>query len=97
MKSLGLAVVIALGFAGYAQAQERVVIDEDGMPVARRGDPDVMVAPRERVRRRARTMYRDRYEPPVYGWVERRPVNCGTFHYWDGDSCADARDRVDPK
>ena len=32
-----------------------------------------------------------RYEPPVYGWVAARPANCGTFKYWDGESCVDAR------
>jgi hypothetical protein len=32
-----------------------------------------------------------RYEPPVYGWTSEAPANCGTFRYWDGESCADAR------
>lgn len=32
-----------------------------------------------------------RYEPPVYGWVAVRPDNCGTFRYWNGERCADAR------
>ena len=32
-----------------------------------------------------------RYEPPVYGWVAVRPANCGTFKYWDGENCVDAR------
>jgi hypothetical protein len=27
----------------------------------------------------------------VYGWVEERPADCGTFKYWDGDDCVDAR------
>ncbi|HKZ97483.1 MAG TPA: hypothetical protein VJ045_10940 [Hyphomicrobiaceae bacterium] len=31
------------------------------------------------------------YAPPVYGWVYERPLNCGTYHYWDGDRCLDAR------
>ncbi|MEQ1696525.1 MAG: hypothetical protein ABL901_11855 [Hyphomicrobiaceae bacterium] len=25
--------------------------------------------------------------------IESRPLNCGTYKYWDGDTCADARDR----
>jgi hypothetical protein len=28
--------------------------------------------------------------PAVYGW-SFRPVNCGVFHYWNGDECVDAR------
>lgn len=29
--------------------------------------------------------------PRVYGWI-LRPANCGTFRYWNGERCADARD-----
>jgi hypothetical protein len=29
--------------------------------------------------------------PRVYGWSEIRPANCGTFKYWNGDACVDAR------
>lgn len=31
--------------------------------------------------------------PRVYGWnyVEIRPEDCGTFKYWNGEYCADAR------
>jgi hypothetical protein len=25
--------------------------------------------------------------------IEDRPLNCGTYKYWDGETCADARDR----
>lgn len=32
-----------------------------------------------------------RYEPPVYGWIGAAPRNCGTFKYWNGERCADAR------
>jgi hypothetical protein len=32
-----------------------------------------------------------RYEPPVYGWISVAPANCGTFKYWNGERCADAR------
>jgi len=28
--------------------------------------------------------------PRVYGWTFQ-PVNCGTFKYWNGEYCADAR------
>lgn len=30
--------------------------------------------------------------PRVYGWHGLRPENCGTFKYWNGEYCADARD-----
>ena len=30
--------------------------------------------------------------PRVYGWT-MRPADCGTFRYWDGLRCADARDK----
>ena len=29
--------------------------------------------------------------PRVYGWT-MRPADCGTFRYWNGVRCADARD-----
>ena len=29
--------------------------------------------------------------PRVYGWTALRPANCGTFRYWNGEYCADAR------
>lgn len=29
--------------------------------------------------------------PRVYGWSAERPENCGTFRYWNGEVCADAR------
>jgi hypothetical protein len=29
--------------------------------------------------------------PRVYGWM-MRPADCGTFRYWNGVRCADARD-----
>ncbi len=27
----------------------------------------------------------------VYGYTAIRPIDCGTFHYWNGERCADAR------
>ncbi len=29
--------------------------------------------------------------PRVYGWQLIRPADCGTFRYWNGEYCADAR------
>lgn len=32
------------------------------------------------------------FAPRVYGWsYEMRPEDCGTFKYWNGAYCADAR------
>lgn len=33
----------------------------------------------------------ERRETRVYGWSAERPDNCGTFKYWTGGYCADAR------
>lgn len=33
--------------------------------------------------------------PRVYGWEDERPIDCGAYHYWDGEECLDAR-RVPP-
>jgi hypothetical protein len=27
----------------------------------------------------------------VYGWTSERPLDCGAYHYWDGEECVDAR------
>ena len=27
----------------------------------------------------------------VYGWASERPLDCGAYHYWDGEDCVDAR------
>lgn len=29
--------------------------------------------------------------PRVYGWTAAPPSDCGTFKYWNGEYCADAR------
>jgi hypothetical protein len=29
--------------------------------------------------------------PLVYGYTTIRPIDCGTFHYWNGERSADAR------
>jgi hypothetical protein len=56
-------------------AEAPVVVEEDDGPVI----VEEHVAPPAR------------YEPPVYGWVAVRPQNCGTFKYWNGEDCVDAR------
>ena len=42
-------------------------------------------------------VYIRREGPRVYEWREWRPENCGTFKYWNGEYCADARDKPPPK
>lgn len=27
----------------------------------------------------------------VYGWTSEPPLDCGAYHYWDGEDCVDAR------
>ena len=29
--------------------------------------------------------------PRVYGWTSLPPDDCGTFKYWNGEDCVDAR------
>jgi hypothetical protein len=72
---------IALGAAG-AQAQDGVIVDDDGLVVHERivePDDDVIVDDD------------DAPGPQVYGWVADRPLDCGAYHYWDGADCVDAR------
>ena len=57
-------------------ADEPAFVDEEDGPVIVEEFPDVPPA---------------RYEPPVYGWISEAPENCGTFKYWNGERCADAR------
>lgn len=100
------AATVAIGAGGSAIAQERMVVEEtiiEDDPVGVVDDEaDVVVTRRERVYPRVRAyrpaapVARDRYyEPPVYGWMQDRPLNCGTYHYWNGDVCVDARNRED--
>lgn len=67
----------AIGFASAAHAQD--VIIEGDAPVVEQAPADETVLLEERAP-----------APRVYGWT-MRPADCGTFHYWDGERCADAR------
>jgi hypothetical protein len=70
------ALAIGTLICGPASAAE--VIIDDGYD-----DPDVVeAAPPEEAP----------YIPPVYGWTSAPPIDCGTYGYWNGDNCADARD-----
>lgn len=79
MKLLLTSAFAALAFAAApAQAQD-VVIEGDAAVVEERPviENDVIVT-------------EERASPRVYGWT-LRPDDCGTFHYWNGERCADAR------
>jgi hypothetical protein len=69
----------AIGVASVAHAQD-VVIEGDVPVVVEQAPPDDVVIVPETVP-----------GPRVYGWT-LRPADCGTFRYWDGVRCADARD-----
>lgn len=84
---------LVLGFSGKASAQDVVIeyyaepdvtiIEDDPDDAFEIEDDDVPVVDPPVVVRKP--------EPPVYGWVHVRPENCGTFRYWDGRHCVDAR------
>jgi hypothetical protein len=76
---LKLAVVglAAIGVASVAHAQD--VIIEGNAPVVEQAPADETVILQERAP-----------TPRVYGWM-MRPADCGTFRYWNGERCADAR------
>jgi hypothetical protein len=73
-----VAAFATMGLATFAHAQD-VVIEGDA-PVVEQAPADESVIIRE-----------EAPGPRVYGWT-MRPADCGTFRYWDGVRCADARD-----
>lgn len=98
MRAFIMALVLATGVGiTSAKAQEAIIVDGDdydGPPVTEvvpdDDDDDDAVAPYDGTVVVERYTER-RYRAPVYGWSEWRPANCGSFRYWDGDSCVDAR------
>jgi hypothetical protein len=74
---LMLAALAAMGFATVAHGQD-VIIESDA-PVVEQAPSDETVILQESAP-----------APRVYGWT-MRPADCGTFRYWDGERCADAR------
>jgi hypothetical protein len=81
MRTLIVGIVAASAFAiGAATAEEVIVedafVDDDYAPAVIEDDDDDAVL----VTRPAR----------VYGWSYRLG-NCGTYKYWNGHRCADAR------
>jgi len=77
---------VAMLAAGSASAAE-LYVGTDGAYARAPARP---VAPADEV-------YIRREGPRVYGWREWRPENCGTFKYWNGEYCADARNEPPPK
>lgn len=72
-----IAALASLSFATLAYAQD-VIVDDDATVVEQVPPDDTVVLPDSDP------------GPRVYGWI--RPADCGTFRYWDGARCADARD-----
>ena len=75
---LVIASLAVWGFATVAHAQD-VIIEDDATAVEQAPADETVVVPDSDP------------GPRVYGWA-LRPADCGTFRYWDGTRCADARD-----
>ena len=73
-----LAATAVMGFATLANAQD-VYMEGDAAVVEQAPTDDAVIMPE------------DAPGPRVYGWT-LRPADCGTFRYWNGVRCADARD-----
>jgi hypothetical protein len=74
---LAIVGLAAIGLASVAHAQD--VIIEGEAPVVEQAPADETVILQEPAP-----------APRVYGWT-MRPADCGTFRYWNGERCADAR------
>ena len=76
---LGLAVASsALAVGATAASAGDLLIDDDVTVVEESALPDDDEA-----------LVLETPAPAVYGWVA--PTDCGTYYYWDGERCADAR------
>ena len=74
---LVIACLASVSFVSIMHAQE-VIVEGDA--------PVVEQAPTEEA-----VIIQDANPAPrVYGWT-MRPADCGTFRYWNGERCADAR------
>lgn len=82
LKSLSILISSCAFLAGATAAAAQEVIIED--------DAAVVEAPDITVEDGDVAVIERPVGPRVYGWAAR-PADCGTFHYWDGDRCADAR------
>jgi hypothetical protein len=82
LKSLGILIsTCALLASATAASAQEVIIENDAAVVEEPlivDDGDIAVIERPAA-------------PRVYGWTALRPIDCGTFRYWNGVRCADAR------
>jgi hypothetical protein len=76
---LVIASLAVLGCASIAHAQD-VIIEGDATIVEQAPADETVVVPDGGP------------GPRVYGYWTMRPADCGTFRYWNGERCADARD-----
>ena len=74
---LVIACLASVTFVSIVHAQE--VIVEGDAPVVEQAPNDEAVIIQD-----------TNPAPRVYGWT-LRPADCGTFRYWNGERCADAR------
>jgi hypothetical protein len=79
-----LPLLVAAGSVS-AQPADDIIMDDEA---AAAYYDDAAPMPEQRP---ARTVIRTREAPAVYGWTYRIP-DCGVYHYWNGDTCVDARD-----
>jgi hypothetical protein len=77
---------LAISSAAWAQA---VIVDEGPMiesdAIVQPVDPDANLTDGNS----ARVIVRERRRPAVYGWQ-----GCGTYFYWNGERCVDARAKI---
>jgi hypothetical protein len=87
-----VALTFALVTLATPAVAQDVIYDEDGGHYVIVDEPPVVVRELPPVPPRQL-----RYAPRVYGWSSQvyepapRRTDCGTFRYWDGRRCADAR------
>lgn len=62
-------------FGGLSASAAEYVVDNDDAVVVENDDSDLATRDGSR----------------VYGWTSERPLDCGAYHYWDGEDCVDAR------
>ncbi len=80
IKTLAIAAAAFAMLTGAASAQD-VIIEDDAAVIEEPApiEDDATVAVTRPI------------GPRVYGWPAR-PADCGTFRYWNGVRCVDARD-----
>lgn len=79
-----IAVAAAAGSSAAVSGAEVIVHDDYYAPAWVYRNGDYRLAPRDRLAVHS--------EGPGVYVGSYRPENCGVFHYWDGEQCADARE-----